>query len=154
MKITIICVGSIKENYLKEAIKEYSKRISKFASLEIIELKDESNKMDEESIKRIEGERIISKLPQNSYVIMCDLGGKLLSSVDLANKISDIYTYNSSNIVFLIGGSLGFSKEVYSYVDFKLCFSNMTFPHQLMRVILLEQIYRSLKIINNESYHK
>lgn len=154
MKVTIICVGSIKEQYLKDAIGEYSKRISKYTTLEIIELKDESNKMDEASIKKIEGERIIAKIPQNSYVIMCDLGGKLLSSEELSQKISEVYTYNSSNICFLIGGSLGFSKEVYSKVDFKLCFSKMTFPHQLMRVILLEQIYRGFKIINNESYHK
>ncbi len=154
MKITIITVGSIKEKFFLDAIKEYAKRISRFATLDIIEVQDESNNRDEKSVKQIEGERIIKKIPNSSYVICCDLKGKMLDSIELAKEIDEIYNYKSSNITFIIGGSLGLSKCVIDQADFLLCFSKMTFPHQLMRVILLEQIYRAFKINNNETYHK
>lgn len=155
MKIKIIAVGQIKENYLKDAIKEYSKRLTKYTTIEIIELKDESNKNKEDiKIKQEEGNRILQKINERDYVICCDLKGKMLDSIELSKKISEVFTYNSSDLVFIIGGSLGISEEVLRRADYKICFSKMTFPHQLMRVILLEQIYRSFKILNNETYHK
>ena len=154
MKITVIGVGSLKEKYLKDAISEYKKRITRFSDIEIVEIPDESNSKDEKTVKKLEGERILKKISDSSYAIFCDLKGKMLDSVELANKITDICSYNSSHITFVIGGSLGFSEEALKRADFKICFSKMTFPHQLMRVILLEQIYRAFKINNNESYHK
>ncbi len=154
MKITIIAVGSLKEKYLKDAIAEYKKRITRFSDIEIIEIPDESNSKDEKTVKKLEGARILKKIPEQSYAIFCDLNGKMLDSIEFANKILDVCSYNSSHITFVIGGSLGFSDEVLKRADFKICFSKMTFPHQLMRVILLEQVYRAFKINNNESYHK
>ena len=158
MKITIISVGKLKEKYLIEGIKEYSKRLSKYIKLDIIEVPDipapESLSLkDLEKIKEKEGKKILSKL-KNSFVIALVIDGKKLSSVELANKIEEIKTYHSSNITFIIGGSLGLSKEVIDKAKYKLSFSNMTFPHQLMRLILLEQVYRSFRILNNEPYHK
>lgn len=159
MKITILSVGTIKEKYFNEAINEYSKRISKYAKVEFITVSDEaipdnaSSKI-EEQIKIKEGEKIIKSIPKNSYVIALDLRGEMLDSIELSNKIKDISTYDSSHIVFIIGGSLGLSKEVISNANYKLCFSRMTFPHKLMHVILLEQVYRSFKILNGETYHK
>ena len=158
MKVTIISVGKLKEKYLVEGIKEYSKRLSKYTNLDIIEVNDEhapenlSNK-DIEIIKDKEGKKILSKL-KDSFVIALVIEGKQLSSIELANKIEEIKTYHSSNITFIIGGSLGLSNEVIKKAKFKLSFSNMTFPHQLMRLILLEQIYRSFRINKNEPYHK
>ena len=159
MKISIISVGKLKEKYLLDGIAEYIKRLSKFCIVEEIVLKDESipdkaSKTIEEEIKIKEGKKIIASIPQNSYKIALDLKGAMLDSVELANKILSIQTYNNSHIVFIIGGSLGLSKEVIDNVDYKLCFSKMTFPHQLMKLILVEQIYRSFKINNNETYHK
>lgn len=154
MKVTIIAVGSLKEKYLKDAVAEYKKRLSKYSVVDIVELADEANIKDEKKVKELEGKKIISALPKSSYVVMLDLGGQQLDSVQFAHKIKDIQTYNNANITFLIGGSLGFSEEVYKIADYKICFSKMTFPHQLMRVFLLEQIYRSFKILNNEPYHK
>lgn len=154
MKITLICVGSIKEKYLKDALTEYTKRISKFSQLEIIEVQDENNNKDDKTIKEVEGERILRKISNSSYVICCELKGEMLDSVQLAQKISNICSYSSSHITFIIGGSIGLAPSVLARADYLLCFSKMTFPHQLMRVILLEQIYRSFKILNNESYHK
>ena len=159
MKITIIGVGNIKEGYFKEAIAEYTKRLSKFCSVEIIEVKDEmlkdnSSAKDDEIVKKIEGERIIKALPKNSYNILLDLRGKKLDSIGFSKLIDDIMKYENSNITFIIGGSIGVSKEIYDLADYKLCFSDMTFPHKLMRVILLEQVYRAFKILNNETYHK
>lgn len=152
MKINIVCVGKIKEEYWESAIKEYTKRISKYANISIIEVKDEPNKNGLDC-KKIEGERILNALPSGYNIILAILG-KELDSVALSNQIRDICTYNSSTINFIIGGSLGLSDEVIKKADYSLSFSKLTFPHQMMRVILLEQIYRSFKIINNESYHK
>ena len=158
MKITLITVGKIKEKYLVEGIKEYSKRLSKYTKLEFIEVKDEHapeslSEKDMENIKEIEGNKILNKL-KDSYVISLALEGKKLTSIELANKIEDIKTYHHSNITFIIGGSLGLSPTVLKKSDYLLSFSDMTFPHQLMKLILLEQIYRSFRINNNEPYHK
>jgi len=158
MKITIISVGKLKEKYLVEGIKEYSKRLSKYTNLEIIEVNDEHapenlSKKDMEIIKDKEGKKILSKL-NDSFVITLVIDRKQLSSIEFSNKIEEIKTYHSSNITFIIGGSLGLSNDVISKANFKLSFSKMTFPHQLMRLILLEQIYRSFRISNNEPYHK
>ena len=152
--INILCVGKIKEKYLVDLINEYSKRISKFAKLNIIELADESNKLPETIVLEKESNKIIENIPHNSFLILLDIKGEMLGSVELANKINEISTYHSSNITFIIGGSMGVNEEVRKKVDYKLSFSKMTFPHQLMRGILLEQIYRSFKILNNEAYHK
>lgn len=159
LKITIITVGKIKEKYLTEAIKEYSKRLSKYCKLEIIEVPDE--KTDEnasETMNKItkgkEGERILKYVKDDSYVITLEILGKMLTSPELADKIDKICINGISNIVFIIGGSLGLSENVSKRSDYKLSFSKMTFPHQLMRVILLEQIYRAFRINNNEPYHK
>lgn len=150
--IKIITVGSIKENYLKEAIEEYTKRISKYTSIDIIEVKEEG-KLEKEKAKSLEGQKIIDKISPKDYVITLEIEGKQLSSIELANKINNILIENS-NITFIIGGSYGLSNEVIEKANLHLSFSDMTFPHQLFRVLLLEQIYRSYKIINNESYHK
>jgi len=158
MKITIITVGKLKEKYLVEGIKEYSKRISKYSKLEIIEVPDEHapeklSKKDMENIKDKEGTKILSKL-KDSYVIALAIKGVMFTSEEFANKIEDIKTYNASHITFVIGGSLGLSSHVLKKADLKMSFSEMTFPHQLMRLILLEQVYRSFRINNNEPYHK
>ena len=158
MKITIISVGKIKEKYLVEGIKEYSKRLSKYTKLEIIEVLDERapenlSKKEMKIIKDKEGKKIEFKI-KNSYVIALDIDGITFSSEELANKIEDIKTYNSSHVTFIIGGSLGLSSSILNNADLKMSFSKMTFPHQLMRLILLEQIYRSFRINNNEPYHK
>lgn len=159
MNIRIIAVGKIKEKYIQEGIKEYSKRLSKYCSLEIIEVDDEKapeNLSDKEIdiIKQKEGERILSKIPQDSYIISLEIQEKEISSEELSNKLNNLMIEGSSNITFIIGGSLGLSDTVSSKSNFKLSFSKMTFPHQLMRMILLEQIYRSWRIIKNEPYHK
>ena len=146
--IKIITVGSIKEKYLKDAIEEYKKRLSKYTNLEIIEIKDEG-KVEEEKAKELEGEKILNKINDKDYIITLEIQGKELSSTELASKINNVLIENS-NITFIIGGSYGLSNRS----NYHLSFSKMTFPHQLFRVLLLEQIYRSFKIINNESYHK
>ena len=156
--INIICVGKIKEKYLKDAIQEYSKRLSKYCKLSIIEIPDESipdNVNDKMSniIKEIEGKKILSHI-KNSYIIALDLKGTQYTSEGFSNKINNISLNFNSNISFIIGGSLGLSNEVVNSSNELLCFSKMTFPHQLIRVFLLEQIYRAFKILNNESYHK
>ena len=153
MKINIISVGKIKEQYFIDGINEYSKRISKYANIESITVMDESNDLDEKTVKKREGERILSKIPNNSYTIVLDLNGKELDSVEFAKKMDEI-TNVSSTINFIIGGSLGLDKDVIDKANYRLCFSKFTFPHKLMKLILLEQIYRSFKINNNESYHK
>ena len=150
--IRIICVGSIKEKYFKEAIKEYSKRLSKYTKLEIIELKDYSIYEIDKCLK-LEEEEILKTIKEKDYVITLEIEGNELSSVDLANKI-DITLQNNSNIDFIIGGSFGLSDNIKNLANYKLSFSKMTFPHQLFRIILLEQIYRGFKILNNETYHK
>ena len=159
MRINIVCVGKIKEKYLKLGIDEFKKRLSKYCKLEIIELEDEKapeNLSDKEMliIKEKEGKKILSKIKDNSYVIALAIDGKNLSSEELAQTINKLGVRGVSNITFVIGGSLGLSDEVLSRADYKLSFSKMTFPHQLMRLILLEQVYRAFRINNNEPYHK
>lgn len=158
MNLKIISVGKIKEQYLVDAISEYAKRISRYAKLELIEVKDEHapdniSEKQIEQIKDIEGERILSKL-KDEFVICLAIEGKMFSSEALTEKIDEIGTYQSSSIIFIIGGSFGLSNTVLQKADLKLSFSKMTFPHQLMKVILLEQIYRVFRIKNNEPYHK
>lgn len=158
MNINIISVGKIKEKYFTAAIEEYSKRLSRFVKLTITEVADEkipdnASEKEMDLIKEKEGVRILSKLGDNSYVVTLCIEGKEMSSEELAKKIAGI-SMTSSNITFIIGGSLGLSNEVKSKSHLRLSFGQMTLPHQLMRVVLLEQIYRAFKINNNESYHK
>lgn len=158
LHINILCVGKIKEKFFKDAILEYSKRLSKFCNLTITELPDEkipnnaSSKIENE-IKEKEGNNIISHIKKDSYVITLDLSGKEFDSVEFSKKISNISIINSS-ITFIIGGSLGLSSKVLLNCNEKFCFSKLTFPHQLIRIFLLEQLYRGFKISNNETYHK
>lgn len=159
MKITLICVGKIKEKYLNDAINEYSKRLSKYCRLEIIEVADEKTEENasdtvNEQVKSKEGERILKHIKDGSYVITLEILGKMLNSTELADKLEKTGLNGKSHITFIIGGSLGLSETVSKRSDYNLSFSKMTFPHQLMRVILLEQIYRSFRINNNEPYHK
>jgi len=159
MNMTIITVGKIKEKYLVDGINEYKKRISKYSKFNIIEVPDEKapdNLSDKqiEQVKDKEGEKILAKLPKDTYLISLAIKGHHFSSEELANKIEDIKTYSSSHITFVIGGSNGLSNKVLKKSDLLLSFSEMTFPHQLMRLILLEQLYRSFRINNNEPYHK
>ena len=159
MKITIITVGKIKEKYLKDAIAEYSKRLSKYCKLEIVEVADEKtpdNASDvvEDVIRSKEAERILKYVKDDAFVITLEINGKQLSSEELANKIDKLGIQGTSHIIFIIGGSIGLGQEVLQKSNFALSFSKMTFPHQLMRVVLLEQIYRSYRIINGEPYHK
>lgn len=159
MKITLITVGKIKEKYFTDAIAEYTKRLSRYSKLEIIEVADEktpdgASETLENQIKEKEGERILSKIPDGAYMVALAIDGKMLDSEELADKMEKWNVSGISHVVFVIGGSLGLSQKVLSCADFKLSFSKMTFPHQLMRVILLEQIYRSFRIRNNEPYHK
>ena len=150
--IKIITVGKIKEEYFKDAITEYKKRLSKYTDIEIIEVQDEGLVDIKTSLKK-ESERILKYINQKDYIITLEIEGKQLTSPELASKIDNIYNINS-NITFIIGGSYGLADEIKQLSNFKLSFSKMTFPHQLFRVILLEQIYRAFKINNNESYHK
>ena len=159
MKITLITVGKIKEKYFTDAISEYSKRLSRYCKLEIVEVADEktpdgASEGLENQIKEKEGERILAKIPDGAYVVALAIEGKQLSSEELADKMEKWNVMGVSHLVFIIGGSLGLTPKVLSRADFKLSFSPMTFPHQLMRVILLEQIYRSFRIRNHEPYHK
>lgn len=159
MKITVITVGKIKEKFYQDAIAEYSKRLSRYCRLEIIQVADEktpdgASEAMETQIKEKEGERILSNIKDGSYVIALAIDGTMLNSEELAEKIEKWGVFGISQLVFIIGGSLGLSKAVLSRADYKLSFSRMTFPHQLMRVILLEQIYRSYRIIQGEPYHK
>lgn len=159
MKISLICVGKLKEKYLTMAIDEYTKRLGRYCTLEIIQLPDEKTPDNasyaiEEAIKKKEGDRILKSLKEDSYCIVLAIEGKMLSSVELADHMENLFIAGKSHISFIIGGSLGLSDEVLGRADYQLSFSKMTFPHQLMRVILLEQIYRAYRIINNEPYHK
>lgn len=149
--IEIICVGKIKEKFFDQAILEYQKRLSKYTKLKITEIPDFN--LDEVSTIKKESEIIISKLDNKSYKICMDINGEQLSSVDLSKKIENTLITNS-DITFIIGGSYGLSDEVKKICNYRLSFSKLTFPHQLFRIILLEQIYRSFKILNNETYHK
>lgn len=159
MKLTIVTVGKIKEKYLKDAIAEYSKRLSKYCKLEIIEVADEktpdnASAVVEEQIRAKEAERILKYVKEDAYVITLEIHGKQLTSEELADKIEKLGVQGTSHIMLIIGGSIGLGEEVLKRSDFALSFSKMTFPHQLMRVILLEQIYRSYRIISGEPYHK
>lgn len=159
MKITLITVGKIKEKYLKDAIAEYSKRLSRYCKLEIIEVTDEktpdqSSEAVDNAIRDKEGERILKHIRDDMYVITLEIAGKMLTSEELAEKIENLGIQGNSNIALVIGGSIGLGREVLKRSDYALSFSKMTFPHQLMRVILLEQVYRSFRIINGEPYHK
>ena len=159
MKITLIAVGKIKERYFEDAIREYSKRLSRYCRLEIIQVADEktpdgASEALEEQIKEKEGRRILDQIREGAYVIALAVEGKQLDSLELAARMERLAVEGKSQLVFLIGGSLGLSKEVMRRADFALSFSAMTFPHQLMGVILLEQIYRSFRIRAGEPYHK
>lgn len=159
MNITLITVGKLKEKYLKQAVDEYSKRLSRYCKLNIIELQDEktpenASEKEEENIKEKEGKLILQKIKDTAYVVALDLKGKQLTSVEFSKFISDCTVMGHSDIAFVIGGSLGLSEHVLKRADYKLCFSKMTFPHQLFRVMLLEQVYRAFRIMNNEPYHK
>ena len=159
MKITIVCVGKIKEKFYRDALAEYTKRLSRYCSLTIMEVADEKTKEQASEtecaiIKDREGERILKSIRDDGYVIALAIDGKTLDSVELSEKIDKLGLSGKSNVYFVIGGSLGLSDAVMKRADYKLSFSRMTFPHQLMRVILLEKIYRSYRIINHEPYHK
>ena len=159
MNITILAVGKLKEKYWKDAIEEYSKRLSRYCTFRITEVKESllranPSEADEEAVKTAEGRELLNKIKSSDYVITLEIKGKALSSTELAERIEELGITGKSSVVFIIGGSLGLSEEVSRRADFKLSFSAMTFPHKMMRIILLEQIYRSFKIIKNEAYHK
>jgi len=159
MNITILCVGKIKEEYLRDAVSEYMKRLSRYGKMEIIEVPDEKapeslSKAQEEAVKQKEGQRLMEKIPDGSCVVTLEIEGKQLGSVEFAEKLSSLMTSGESRFCFVIGGSLGLSDEVIRRSDWHLSFSKMTFPHQLMRVILLEQLYRANRILSGEPYHK
>ena len=159
MKITILAVGKIKEKFFSDAISEYRKRLSKYCSLEIIQVADEktpdgASEVLSEQIREKEGERLLSKIKETSFVITLEIEGDMLDSVELAKMLEEKMVQGESHLIFVIGGSLGLSKAVRNRADKALSFSKMTFPHQLMRVILLEQLYRSFRIIKGEPYHK
>ena len=159
MKISIIAVGKIKETYLKDAIGEYLKRLSAFANVQIIEILDVQcpenlSEAQKNIVLQKEGEKILSQIPPKSFVYALAIDGKKLSSEKFSENIQNNMTNGASHITFIIGGSLGLSNEILQRSDFRLSFSDMTFPHQLMRVILLEQVYRSFKIIEGSPYHK
>ncbi|MDF2511126.1 MAG: hypothetical protein K0S04_992 [Herbinix sp.] len=159
MRITLICVGKLKEKYLTQGVAEYAKRLSRYCTLEVIELADEKTPDNasaalEDIIKKKEGERILKAIKEDSYCIALAIGGKQISSEELAEKLDSLGISGNSQISFIIGGSLGLSAEVLNRADYMLSFSKMTFPHQLMRMILLEQIYRAFRINHNQPYHK
>ena len=159
MKITIICVGKIKEKFYTDAINEYRKRLSSYCRLDIIQVDDEKTQKNASGtemdvVKRKEAKRVLKQIKEDDYVITLEIRGTELDSLQLAEKIKQLEVHGTRNLVFIIGGSLGLHASVSSRADFKLSFSKMTFPHQLMRVILLEQIYRSYRIICGEPYHK
>lgn len=159
MKITLITVGKIKEKYFQSGIQEYVKRLSRYCKLEIIEVSDEktpdkASLAEEQQIKAKEGERIQKYLKSDAFIIALTINGQSLDSLQFSNRLQSLAVTGTSHIVFIIGGSLGLDDNLISKTDFQLSFSKMTFPHQLMRVILLEQIYRSYRIISHEPYHK
>lgn len=159
MNITLITVGKIKEKFLRDAISEYTKRLSKYCKTNIVEISDEktpdnASEKEEIAIKNKEGEQILKYIKDNMYVIALDLKGANLSSEEFSNYIKDLGIKGESNLAFIIGGSLGISDKVLERSNYRLCFSKMTFPHQLFRVMLLEQIYRGFRIIKGEPYHK
>ena len=159
MNISIITVGKLKEKYLKQGIDEYLKRLTAYAKVEVIEVADEKapeelSELEMLQVKQKEGERILAKVSQDTYVIALAIQGKLASSEELADSLDKLATYGKSKIAFVIGGSLGLSEDVLKRSNEQLSFSRMTFPHQLMRLILVEQIYRAFRINRGEPYHK
>ena len=159
MKITVLTVGKIKEKYLRDGIAEYAKRLGRYCKMEVIEVADEktpdrASQAEELQIKNLAGERLRKYIKDGDYVIALAIDGKMLDSVELSEKVEKLGVQGESSIVFVIGGSLGLSDEVLKRADFKLSFSRMTFPHQLMRMILLEQLYRAYRIMHGEPYHK
>lgn len=159
MKVSILTVGKLKEKFMKAAVEEYVKRLGSYCKLEIIEVADEktvenASETVYEQIRSKEGERLLKYMKSDAYVITLEIQGKLLSSQELAQHIDRLGVQGTSHIIFVIGGSLGLSQEVMKRSNLALSFSKMTFPHQLMRVVLVEQIYRSYRIINNQPYHK
>lgn len=159
MKISILSVGKLKEGYLQEAVSEYKKRLSRYATIEEIVVVDEktpdgASEKVEEQIKEKEGQRILSNIKDDAYVIALAIEGKMMDSVEFSKHINDLCVQGNSHFIFVIGGSLGLSKSVLNRANEKLSFSKMTFPHQLMKVFLMEQIYRAYRIQNNEPYHK
>ncbi|QTN01152.1 23S rRNA (pseudouridine(1915)-N(3))-methyltransferase RlmH [Sediminibacillus dalangtanensis] len=159
MKITIISVGKLKEKYLKQGIAEYVKRLGAYAKVEEIEVPDEKapenlSAADMEMVKQKEGDRILAKIGADDYVISLEIKGEMITSEQLASKIDKLTTYGNSKIVFVIGGSLGLSNDVQQRSNYALSFSKLTFPHQLMRLVLLEQVYRAFRINRGEPYHK
>lgn len=159
MKITILAVGKLRERFFTEAVAEYSKRLSKYCTLEILQVADEktpdgAGEAVNEQIREKEGARLLAKIKETSFVITLEINGNRLDSVELADMLQEKMVHAESSLVFVIGGSLGLSEAVRRRSDYALSFSKMTFPHQLMRVILLEQLYRSFKILKGEPYHK
>ena len=159
MKITVLTVGKIKEKYLRDAIAEYTKRLGRYCKLEIIEVADEktpdnASENAEEMIRQKEAERLLKYIREDAYLITLEIGGKQLTSEEFSEKIEKLGIQETSHIIFVIGGSIGIGKAVLEKSDYALSFSKMTFPHQLMRVILLEQIYRGYRIMSGEPYHK
>lgn len=152
--IDFIVVGSLKERAMRDLSDEYLKRLTKYAKVTVKELKDESNQQTEDQVLKKEAEKIEKALDPNSYVIIMDINQKQLDSVEFANKLQDIATYENSKITFIIGGSLGLDPSIKAKANYRLSFSKMTFPHQLFRIMLLEQIYRAFRINNNAPYHK
>lgn len=150
--IKVVCVGKIKEKYFLDALKEYKKRISKYTSIDIEEVLDEGSS-DVKVIQKKERERILNKLDKKAFIVLLDLNGREMTSEEFSKTINNTLIHNS-NITFIIGGSYGVDGEIKNIADLTISFSKMTFPHQLFRIILLEQIYRAYKIMNNESYHK
>ena len=159
MKITVVAVGKIKERFFEDAVKEYEKRLGRYCKLEIVQVADEktpdgAGEALERQIKEKEGERILAHIRDGAYVIALAIEGKMLDSEELAQKLGQLGVGGVSQVVFVIGGSLGLSGAVLERADYRLSFSKMTFPHQMMRVILLEQVYRGFRILNHEPYHK
>ncbi|QOR66632.1 23S rRNA (pseudouridine(1915)-N(3))-methyltransferase RlmH [Cytobacillus suaedae] len=159
MNISIVTIGKLKEKYLQQGINEYLKRLTAYAKVEVIEMPDEKapenlSEIEMEQVKQKEGERILSKISEDTHVIALAIDGKMKSSEQLAEDLDKLATYGKSKIAFVIGGSLGLSNEVMKRANDTLSFSKMTFPHQLMRLILLEQVYRAFRINRNEPYHK
>lgn len=159
MKITILTVGKVKEKFYRQAIEEFEKRLGRYCKLEIIEVQDEktpdrASEVEEMQIKEKEGQRLLKYIKEDAWVCALAIEGKMLDSVELSQKMEQMGVGGTSHMIFVIGGSLGLAEEVLKHADFKLSFSKMTFPHQLMRVILLEQIYRAYRIMQGEPYHK
>lgn len=159
MKVTVVCVGKVKEGFYRDALAEYGKRLGKYCRLEIVEVSDEktpdgASPLLEEQIKEREGRRILEKLREDAFVCTLEIGGKKLSSEGFARWMENLTVGGTSHVTFVIGGSLGLHESVSRRSDFSLSFSDMTFPHQLMRVILTEQVYRAFRIMHGEPYHK